>query len=141
MAHVARKRLATGVLALVMPACFSFGVLAQPSLTPDVAAKQWLSFVDGSEYAKSWSRAGAPLRARITSKDWQNTIAPVREPLGPVMQRKFLSVTVSNTMPGLPDGKYAVMQFNSRFAGKSAIETVELDMEDSIWTVIGYSMN
>jgi hypothetical protein len=42
-------------------------------------------------------------------------------------------------MPGLPDGKYAVVQFNSSFANKAvAVETVALETEDDRWAAIGY---
>jgi Protein of unknown function (DUF4019) len=137
-----RKHFAIGIVALAFAACLSSGVGAQPSIAPDAAAKTWLSFVDGADYAKSWDRAGTPLRARITSKDWRAKVAPVREPIGAIMERKFLNVTVSSTMPGLPDGKYVVIQYNSRFAKKTAvIETVEMVTEDNRWTVIGYFIN
>jgi len=63
----------------------------------------------------------------------------VREPLGAIMQRKLFNVTFSNTAPGLPEGKYAIVQFGSRFANKAvAGETIWLDMENDHWAVIGY---
>jgi hypothetical protein len=69
----------------------------------------------------------------------QGKIAPVREPLGAIMLRRLMDVKLSSTMAGLPDGKYAVVQFNSSFAKKTAaIETVALDSEGDRWVVIGY---
>jgi hypothetical protein len=43
-------------------------------------------------------------------------------------------------MPGAPDGKYIVMQFDTSFANKqSAIETVTMGPEEkSKWRVSGY---
>jgi len=134
-----RKGFAATVLAVALSAYLSSNVLAQPPATPDDAAKRWLTFVDGGNYAKGWNCAGNPLKNQMTAQDLQTRIAPVREPLGAVMQRKLIGVRLSNTMAGMPDGKYAVVQFNSSFARKpSAVETIGLDTENGRWAVIGY---
>jgi hypothetical protein len=134
-----RTSIAASVIAIALPACLSSSVLAQPQITPDAAARQWLFYVDGGDYVKGWERAGDLFKRQIAEQDLQGKIAPVREPLGAIMQRKLLAVNLSNTMPGLPDGKYAVVQFSSSFANKAAaVETVALDTEDNRWTVIGY---
>ncbi|HKB97087.1 MAG TPA: DUF4019 domain-containing protein [Rhizomicrobium sp.] len=134
-----------GPVAFVVLATFdiaiatSSGVLAQPSATPDAAAKLWLFNVDGGDYAKGWDRAGDPFKAQMTAPVLQSKIAPVREPLGAIMQRKLFNVIFSNTAPGLPEGKYAIVQFSSRFANNAITgETVWLDMENDRWAVIGY---
>lgn len=132
-------KLSKGCVTIALSACLSFGVMAQPLATPDAAAKQWLLYVDGGDYAKGWQRAGDPLKAQITAPTLQSKIAPVREPLGAIMERRLFHVTFSNTAPGLPEGKYAVVQFSSRFENKAAAgETVWLDMEDNHWAVIAY---
>jgi hypothetical protein len=127
------------VATLVLAANLAGSLLAQPLETPDAAAKRWLTFVDGGDYAKGWNRAGNLLKSRLAAQDWRTKIAPVREPLGAVMERKLIGVKLSNTMTGLPDGKYAVVQFNSSFANKAAaVETIGLDTENGRWAVIGY---
>jgi hypothetical protein len=83
-------------------------------LTPDAAARQWLFFVDGGDYVKGWERAGDLFKGQIAERDFQSKSAPVREPLGAIMLRRLMDVKLSSTMAGLPDGKYAVVQFNSR---------------------------
>jgi len=108
-------------------------------MTPDAAARQWLSTIDGSDYARGWDRAGSPFKTKMTAQVLQSKIAPVREPLGAVLQRQLSSVTFANVAPGLPEGKYAVVQFHSRFARQDAAgETVWLNLENARWTVIGY---
>jgi Protein of unknown function (DUF4019) len=134
-----RKNYAAAAIALALSAYLSSNVIAQPSQTPDDAAKRWLTFVDGSDYAKSWARAGNLLKSRITAQDFQTKVAPVREPLGAVMERKLIDVKLSNTMPGMQNGKFATVQFNSRFARRAtAVETIGLDTENGRWAVIGY---
>ena len=55
------------------------------------------------------------------------------------MEGTLIAVKLSNAMSGLPNDKYAVVQFNSRFAHKAAaVETVGLDIENGCWAVIGY---
>jgi hypothetical protein len=45
-----------------------------------------------------------------------------------------------DTLPGAPDGKYVVIQFESSFSNKkAAIETVTLMMDSDVkWRVSGY---
>ena len=118
---------------------FSPSAFALPPATPDDAAKRWLLIVDGGDYATGWERAGEPFKTQITAFVLQSKIAPVREPLGAIMQRTLFHVTFSNTAPGLPEGTYAAVQFRSRFANKDAAgETVWLDREGDRWAVIAY---
>src|SRR5215469_16872865 len=132
-------KLAMAGLAAALSACLSLHAFAQSIAIPDAAARQWLLYVDGGDYAKGWERAGTPFKAQITASVLQGKIAPVREPLGAIMERRLFKVTYSNTAPGLPDGKYAAVQFSSRFANKPAAgETVWLELESDNWAVIGY---
>ena len=63
----------------------------------------------------------------------------LRNPLGPVVSRKTASVQLSNSLPDVPDGQYAVVKFNSTFSHKAAaVETLTLDKEKDNWAVIGY---
>src|SRR5215469_16109696 len=132
-------KLAMAGLAAALSACICPHAFAQSIAIPDAAARQWLLYVDGGDYAKGWERAGTPFKAQITASVLQSKIAPVREPLGAILERRLFKVTYSSTAPGLPDGKYAAVQFSSRFANKNAAgETVWLEWERDNWAVIGY---
>ena len=133
------RHFALWAVAIAIFASPAAGDLAQPPTTPDAAARQWLSFIDGGDYAKGWMRAGAPFKSKMTAQVMQSKIEPARAPLGAIMQRRLGSLTYESTAPGLPDAKYAVVLFRSRFAGPAAIgETVWLDSENDRWMVIGY---
>jgi hypothetical protein len=133
------KSLIASVLVVALAGFSLSATLAAPPATPDAAAKDWLLFIDGGDYAKGWYRAGVPFKAQITAAVLQSSIAPAREPLGAILQRMLFNVTLSNTAPGLPEGRYAVVRFSSRFANRAeAGETVWLDFEDNHWLVIGY---
>ena len=103
------------------------------------AATDWLGLVDRGEYGQSWSVSGALFHARVSQAEWTAKVAPVRQPLGPVQSRRLTSEQQTTSLPGAPDGHYAVVQFSTSFANKrGAIETVILAQEPSGWTVDGY---
>jgi hypothetical protein len=45
-------------------------------------------------------------------------------------------VRFTASLPGVPDGQYAVLQFNFKFAHKAnAVETVTMMRQDGMWKV------
>jgi hypothetical protein len=63
-----------------------------------------------------------------------------RKPLGDLVARKLKSAQTMTEMPGVPDGQYVVMKFETSFANKrSATETVTFMLEkDGQWRASGY---
>jgi len=124
---------------------FAFGAPATSSAeTPEAAAESaalaWLTLVDAGNYAQSWNDASVLFRQSVTESQWQSAVAAARAPLGALKSRKVQSVTLKNSLPGAPDGEYAVIQFASSFEHKaSAIETVTpMKDPDGKWHVSGY---
>jgi hypothetical protein len=106
---------------------------------PDDRAKQWLSLMDDSNYGEAWNQAGSYMRGKITADQFHTQVSGVREPLGAMATRTIRSVQLTKTLPGMRDGQYAVVQFDSSFAHKAAaIETVALTSEKGGWSVVGY---
>ena len=64
----------------------------------------------------------------------------VRVPLGKLLSRKVKSAAYHTSLPGAPDGRYVVIQFETSFENKqSAIETVTpMADPDGQWRVSGY---
>ena len=65
----------------------------------------------------------------------------MRGPLGDLVARKAAGQTYSKTLPGVPDGDYDIVRFNTAFANrfkKAAVETVVLAREAGGWKVDGY---
>ena len=104
------------------------------------AAKKWLALVDSGEYLKSWETAAGYFKAAVSEKQWEQTLTAVRGPLGKVISRKLKSKQYTETLPGAPDGKYVVIQFETSFEKKkSSIETITpMKDKDGIWRVSGY---
>ena len=99
----------------------------------------WLKLVDSAKYADSWKDASSYFRSRVPEKTWVSMVQGVRAPLGSLVSRSQPSVTFAKTLPGAPDGNYALMQFQTSFQKKSsAVETLTMMAEGDQWRVAGY---
>lgn len=105
-----------------------------------LAAQHWLSMVDGEEYAGSWEEAAGYFKRNVGRDQWRLSLRGVRKPLGKVISREVKSKTYMTSLPGVPDGEYVVIQFETSFEHKKfAIETVTPMMDmDGKWRVSGY---
>lgn len=130
-------------LAIAGPAWGQASSAAGPSTpltpAPDDRAKQWLSLVDDANYAEAWRQAAAYLREHESQPQFIKSVGGVRRPMGAMSSRALKDVKLVKTLPGMRDGQYAVVRFDSSFAHKAAaIESVTLVLENGAWSVIGY---
>jgi hypothetical protein len=104
------------------------------------AAEAWLKLVDDGNYAASWEQAAKVFKGAVKQADWVQMAGGVRTPLGKLVSRKVKSREYTEKLPGAPDGKYVVIQYDTAFANKaSAVETVVPMMDpDGAWRVSGY---
>ena len=104
------------------------------------AAMAWLAKLDTGDHNGTWGTAAAPFKSALTAQQWQQALKGARSPLGAVVQRQDKATTYARSLPGAPDGQYAVMQFDTEFANKTkAVETVTTVLEaDGVWRVAGY---
>lgn len=128
-------------IALVVGLFLSVSAVAAADQSQQVtdAAKSWLSLVDAGQYDRSWTEASKLFQAHVTQTQWTTEVKSAREPIGAVDSRNVPAVRFTNSLPGVPDGQYAVLQFHSKFAHKAgAIETVTMMMDDGTWKLAGY---
>lgn len=104
------------------------------------AAESWLKLVDDAQYEASWTNAASVFRGALTSEAWSKAVGGVRGQLGQLVSRKLASAHYTTSVPGAPDGKYVIIQFDTRFENKaSAVETVTpMQDTDGVWRVAGY---
>ena len=104
------------------------------------AAEQWLEYVDGGNWNKSYSEAATYFKSAVTKEQWIQQISAVRAPLGKVTSREVNKATYAKSLPGAPDGDYVVIQTKASFENKaSAIETITPMLDkDGKWRVSGY---
>src|SRR5512136_2370152 len=128
-------------------ACGLAALLVVPALraeTPEDAAQavadSWLKLLDEGQYEASWEQAAKPLKAAIGKDEWTKGCGGARQPLGKLVSRKLKSRQYTEQLPGVPDGKYVVIQYDSVFEQKaSAVETVTPMVDsDGAWRVSGY---
>lgn len=104
------------------------------------AARAWVGLIDEGQYAESWNEAAPVFQGAVPEQKWADSLDKVRKPLGSLVSRNLKSTQEVSHLPGAPDGKYVVMQFDTSFANKqSAIETVTVGPEeDGQWKASGY---
>ena len=104
------------------------------------AAEEWLSMMDCGGYEECYDDAATLFRSQLTSDQWVKAVSSVRSPLGALKSRTLKTIRYTKTLPGAPDGDYAVIQYHTVFAKKaSAIETITpMKDSDGTWRVSGY---
>jgi len=104
------------------------------------AAKKWLALVDAGKYPESWEQAAQLFKGAVTKGKWIKAVETARKSFGKNISRKLKSKRYYAKLPGAPDGKYVVIQFQASFANKkSAIETITPMLDkDGKWRVSGY---
>lgn len=122
------------MIAVAMPA-----YAGEVEAAAEEAAGEWLAYVDEGEYVSSWNGAAEAFRKQIGPQDWQDAVSRAREPLGKLVSRKLRSAAFTTSLPGVPDGEYVVLHYDSVFENKAAaIETVTTALENGAWRVSGY---
>lgn len=113
---------------------------AKPEVLAVLSAKPWLDLIDDGKYGQSWQTSAQYFQSHIAQGQWQSAAAEARGSLGALLMRKLKSAKFSKSFPGMPDGMYVTLQFQSSFENKeSAVETVTLMAEpDGAWKVSGY---
>ena len=105
----------------------------------EAAAKTWVALIDGQKYEESWTQAGSLFQNGVKQPDWTRMVKGVRSGMGPLVSRKPLKTTMAKSLPGAPDGEYAVVQFDTVFKSKAkAVETITMMMEGGKWKCAGY---
>jgi hypothetical protein len=106
------------------------------------AARDWLVLADKGDGGATWDAAGAQFRKAIARDRWSEALKSVREPFGAMTQRSMFSTVFRKTIPGAPEGEYALVVYRTAFAKRDDTrETVTLEHEsDGAWRVVGYGV-
>jgi hypothetical protein len=104
------------------------------------ACESWLAVMDAGKYAESWKTAAEVLKNAVTMEKFESSMKAVLDPMGKLESRKLQSATYTTLLPGLPDGNYVVILYETSFEHKAvAQETVIMSREkDKVWRVAGY---
>ena len=126
-------------VSLFCPVGFSLAAVDREDAAVD-AALQWVVLVDAGKYAESWDAAAQLFRESIRRPDWVKSLEMVRVPLGKVIDRKVRRTAHVTSLPGVPEGDYLIIEFDTSFDNKAAaIETITPARDaDGNWRVAGY---
>lgn len=120
--------------------------MAKPTATdPALAAAQraaeaWLALVDRAQYAASWDSAATVFQRAGTPQQWATAVKQVRGQVGPLNGRTVQRSQLTNTLPNVPPGEYAIFLFRSvAGAGKAIGETVIMQRDGARgWRLAAY---
>ena len=102
-------------------------------------AEAWLVLVDRQKYGESWDAAAKLFQDTVARDMWKDALGAARGPLGKLVSRRVKSAESRTSLPGAPDGKYVIIQYDTSFEKKSIVETVTPMQEaDGSWKVSGY---
>jgi len=103
------------------------------------SAKTWLAVVDAKNYPESWKDAADLFQQGVSQDKWAGMVQSIRDKVGPVKSRQFQAAQFTKTLPGVPDGDYAVVSFQTDFEARvSSTEVITLIHENGQWKVGGY---
>ena len=104
------------------------------------AASAWLELLDEGRYIESWDETSELFKKVVTKDQWEESLKGIREPLGKVVSRKLNSAQYAEELPGVPDGQYVMLQYQTSLEfKKSSIESVTPMLDrDGKWRVSGY---
>ena len=132
----------TTIRSLFLLCAFPVIATAAPESTAAAQAvsKEWLKKLDAADYSGTWEAAASMFKSAVSVQAWQQASQSVRSPLGALRSRRDRSATFARSLPGVPDGQYVVVQFDTTFESKAkGIETVTLALDqDGTWRVAGY---
>ena len=135
-----RRAVLLGLAALAAASVAPASLAQDPraSVAQEVA-REWLVLADRKQADAAREAAGAKFRDALTAERWREALAQARGPLGQVTQRTVLATRLTRTLPGQPDGDYALVAFRTSWANKTVgRELVSLEFEGGAWRVIGY---
>ena len=103
-------------------------------------AEAWLVLVDRQKYGESWDAAAKLFQDTVARDVWKDALGAARGPLGKLVSRRVKSAEPRTSLPGAPDSKYVIIQYDTAFEHqKSTVETVTPMQEaDGSWKVSGY---
>src|SRR4029079_19707775 len=67
-----------------------------------------------------------------------DSVGKARAPFGKLESRKLLGAKLLHEAPGAPPGDYVVMQYEAKFPGQTAVETITPMRDGDAWRVSGY---
>jgi len=104
-------------------------------------AETFSATIDDNNYQAAYQSGSKLLHLTSTENQWISEIGRTREVLGTALQRKLKAVKSISTYPGLPDGEYMLVYFETKMEHKEkAAEVLLVAQIDGAWKVCSYHL-
>lgn len=104
-------------------------------------AEQFISLIDKQDYQAAYLSGSELLKLYFTENEWIIDRARSDKLLGHVLKRKLVTVKARDTYPGLPDGQYMVVYYESQTKLKAkAAEVLLVARNFDRWEVCSYRL-
>jgi hypothetical protein len=119
----------------------SLAAPADSSAAALAMARAWIAQIDAGQYDDSYSIGCIAFHERVSLDKWVSVLKTLRQPLGPVVNRKEISRTDKpDGFEGL-DGECMVIKYDTSFKKLPAtLEVVVIKREDGKWKGAGYNV-
>ncbi len=103
-------------------------------------AEQWLAVLDQGDYQQAWEQTAGIFKEIVPIDQWRNQMKVFRGRLGKVVSRNLKSRQYTTVAPGVPEGQYVIIQYETAFENKAnATETITpILTDDGSWKVSQY---
>lgn len=136
-----RYRLGTALLLLAICLLPQFATAVEDEVGKAAAtADGFVALLDRGAASEAWERFTPLARLAKPREQWQGLYEALRTAYGPLEKRTLRGITLQNRYTMLPDGRFAIVQFDTIFSNKRAsVETLVLALErDGRWLVHDY---
>ena len=101
------------------------GINEEERMAAVESALLWLRFIDSGNYNQAWRSSSSVIKSVVSEDKFSSSIQPVRDYLGDIVERKLKTSLYKEELPGAPDGRYLVIQFDAVFENKkNGVETI-----------------
>lgn len=106
----------------------------------EAAARAFAALLDAGTPGDAWTQLSTLAQVIKHREQWQRQHHALRTAYGAVQKRTLRGVTLQQRYPMVPDGRYAIVQFDVSFAHKQAgVETIVLVVSpDGRWLIHDY---
>lgn len=145
-----KKMIAVGLkMILILSILAGVSVHADPHAEQTAAvavSEQWLLLADAGKYRECWESAAEYMKQSIRQREWERSLADMRDPRGKALSRKLKTVQYETGLPGAPcftcfrDRRYFIISYETSFENNTSLtETLTLMADsDGEWRVFDY---
>lgn len=106
------------------------------------AAGSFLELLDAGSYQQAWWEGSDLLHLTTDVDQWAEQMRARRDLFGEFVERSLKNVVSRNSLPGLPDGDYAIVLYDCRYEHKQkGLEMMTLGKDAyGAWKVVSYHL-